>query len=153
VAGFAKGHLSFPAMALKAGLRAEYSSQMKESRLAPRISLATGFTEEGSQYAYGVFYQNRKISTSYEAGPAFYTGFALYPQLSEKGGQPAIPVEAYYKLYKDLVTTSPQSATVEAVMPGRRTFWRDKRPLRISTIGSPILTWIPNGNTSISPTR
>jgi len=125
VAGFAEGDIFlFPAMALKAGLRAEYSSQMKESRLAPRISLAYRFHGGGQvNMAYGVFYQKPEDIYFVQKPDLHFTQASHYIlNYQKKAGNRLFRVEAYYKLYKDLVTTVPTSRQQwKRLCQGRRT--------------------------------
>jgi vitamin B12 transporter len=110
VAGFAEGDIFlFPAMALKGGLRAEYSSQMKQFSLAPRISLAYRFHGGGQvNMAYGVFYQKPEDIYFAQKPDLHFTQASHYIlNYQKKGGNRLFRVEAYYKVYKNLVTTRP----------------------------------------------
>ena len=63
-AGFAEADLVFSKkIALKAGLRAEYSDLFKETNLAPRLALAYKTSQNGQvSLAYGNFFQNPNSS-------------------------------------------------------------------------------------------
>ncbi len=83
-----------------------YSNQ---SDIAPRISLAykTGKDAQISA-AYGIFYEkpdNQQLF--FYSQSEVYPGHPLYSELSENEQRQIFRIEAYYKLYKDLVKTAP----------------------------------------------
>jgi len=106
--------------------------------------------------AYGVFYQKPEdIYFVRKPDLHFYTGFRIISSIIRKrratGYSGWKPIN---KLYKDLVTTVPSVGNGgNGYARGVELSGGIKKTFKILTIGSPILTWIPNGNTSISPAR
>jgi len=120
-------------LSMKAGLRAEYSSQMKEFRLAPRISLAYRFHGGGQiNMAYGVFYQKPEDIYFIRKPDLHFTQASHYIlNYQKKAGNRLFRVEAYYKLYKDLVTTVPTVGNGgSGYARGVELFWRDKKTFK-----------------------
>jgi len=123
-------------LAAKIGLRYEYSSLIRKSDLAPRISLAykTGKDAQISA-AYGIFYQkaeNQQLFYTPDLGFTRATHYILNYQKMTKDQM--FRVEAYYKKYRDLIKTEPvnyyyfnynNSGSAEA--KGIEFFWRDKK--------------------------
>ena len=106
VAAFAEGDMIFTKqLALKAGLRAEYSQLFKAFEVSPRISLAYK-TSANSQVslAYGSFYQNPnndilKFVQNIDSEETNH--YILNYQFNSKGR--LFRAEAYYKDYANLV--------------------------------------------------
>jgi hypothetical protein len=126
-------------LAAKIGLRYEYSSLIRKSDLAPRISLAykTGKDAQISA-AYGIFYQkaeNQQLFYTPDLGFTRATHYILNYQRMTKDQM--FRVEAYYKKYSDLIKTLPvnyyyfnynNSGSAEA--KGIELFWRDKKTFK-----------------------
>lgn len=126
----------------RTGLRTEYSSYMKTSNLAPRVSLAykTGKFSQVS-FAYGDFFQQPTDdylrsydNLSYESATHF---IANYQVMTEKK---TFRIEAYRKNYHDLVRTFAVSPSTgidsvtnnsgDGYAQGFDFFWRDKKTFK-----------------------
>jgi vitamin B12 transporter len=123
------------------GGRYEYSSLQQRTNVAPRVSVAFK-TSKNSQIsaAYGEFYERpetrylfEKTSLNYERATHYILSFQ---HVEEKQ---TFRVEAYYKQYKDLVTTLPLNAAIpsdslenngKGYAQGVEVFWRDKKTFR-----------------------
>ncbi len=126
-------------LAAKFGVRYEYSTLLKQSDLAPRISLAykTGKDAQISA-AYGIFYQkpdNQQLFYTSGLGFTQATHYILNYQKMTKDR--VFRVEAYYKKYKDLVKTVPLSYNYfgynnagSGYADGIDLFWRDKKTFK-----------------------
>jgi outer membrane receptor for ferrienterochelin and colicin len=126
-------------LAAKIGLRYEYSSLIRKSDLAPRISIAynTGKDAQISE-DYGIFYQkaeNQQLFYTPDLGFTRATHYILNYQRMTKDQM--FRVEAYYKKYSDLIKTLPvnyyyfnynNSGSAEA--KGIELFWRDKKTFK-----------------------
>ncbi|WP_104734173.1 TonB-dependent receptor [Hanstruepera ponticola] len=127
-------------LALKAGLRLEYSELFKQFTLSPRISFAykTGQNSQMS-LAYGNFYQNPnsavlKFNQDLEAENTQH--YILNYQLNREGQ--IFRAEAYYKNYYDLVKydteftmfNSNYTNTGSAYATGLDLFWRDNKSFK-----------------------
>lgn len=127
-------------LALKAGLRMEYSELFKELTLAPRISFAykTGQNSQVS-LAYGNFYQNPnsailKFEQDLHAENARH--YILNYQLNREGQ--IFRAEAYYKDYDNLVKYDTEFTTFNsdytndgfAYATGLDLFWRDNKSIK-----------------------
>ena len=139
-AGFAETDIYLTnELAAKVGLRYEYSSIIKKSDLAPRISMAykTGKDAQISA-AYGIFYQkadNNQLFYTSNLGFTQATHYIINYQKMTK--DQIFRVEAYYKKYKDLIKTVPvnyyyfnynNKGSAEA--KGIEFFWRDKKTIK-----------------------
>lgn len=106
VAGFAEADVVFSKnLALKAGVRADYSQLFKSTEMAPRLSLAYK-TSKRSQVslAYGNFYQNPNndiLKFDQELQPQRTAHYIFNYQYNADGR--IFRAEAYYKDYKRLV--------------------------------------------------
>jgi vitamin B12 transporter len=120
-------------MAAKIGARAENSSLLKKMNWAPRISFAYRFND-GAQVnvAYGVFYQKPELVYLVQNRALGYTQATHYIiNYQKKANNRLVRVEAYYKKYKDLVTTTPVTANDgSGFAKGVEVFFRDKRTFR-----------------------
>jgi vitamin B12 transporter len=126
------------ALAIKAGGRFEYSSILKKSNIAPRISLAykAGNNAQMS-LAYGEFYQkpenNQLVNNS--TGKPLQIGYTkathyLINYIKTTSLQ-TFRVEAYYKKYNNLVKTFPDTNTLgTGYAQGFELFWRDKKSIK-----------------------
>jgi hypothetical protein len=139
-AGFAETDIYITnELAAKVGLRYEYSSLIKKSDLAPRISLAykTGKDAQISA-AYGVFYQkadNQQLFYTQNLGFTQATHYIVDYQKMTK--DQIFRIEAYYKKYKDLIKTIPinyfyfnYNNNGSAYARGIDFFWRDKKTFK-----------------------
>ena len=139
-AGFAETDIYLTnELAAKIGLRYEYSSLIRKSDLAPRVSFAykTGKDAQISA-AYGIFYQkaeNQQLFYTADLGFTRATHYILNYQKMTK--DQIFRVEAYYKKYDDLIKTIPvnyyyfnynNSGSADA--RGIEVFWRDKKTFK-----------------------
>ncbi len=126
-------------LAAKLGVRYEYSSLLKQSDIAPRISLAykTGKDAQISA-AYGIFYEKPDNQQLFFTPDMKFTQATHYVLNYQKMNKDQIfRIEAYYKLYKDLVKTIPLSYnyftynnTGSGYADGIELFWRDKKTFK-----------------------
>ncbi|HEY2728076.1 MAG TPA: TonB-dependent receptor, partial [Parafilimonas sp.] len=120
-------------IAAKIGLRAEYSSLLNKTNLAPRISFAYRL-QDGGQFnlAYGVFYQKPDIIYLLQNKNLNYTQAAHYIiNYQKKVNNRLLRIEAYYKKYKELVTTVPDTLNNGGgYAKGIELFFRDKRTFK-----------------------
>jgi outer membrane cobalamin receptor len=127
-------------LALKGGLRLEYSQLFEQLTLAPRISLAYK-TGQNSQIslAYGNFYQNPnnailKFEQNLQAENTRH--YILNYQLNREGQ--IFRAEAYYKDYDDLIKYDTEFSnfasnfnnTGFAYATGLDLFWRDNKSIK-----------------------
>ncbi len=126
-------------LAAKLGVRYEYSTLLKQSDIAPRISLAykTGKDAQISA-AYGIFYQKPDNQQLFFTPDLNFSRSIQYILNYQKMNKDRIfRVEAYYKLYKDLVKTVPLSYNYfgynnagSGYANGIEFFWRDKKTFK-----------------------
>ena len=126
-------------LAAKLGVRYEHSSVINKSDIAPRISLAykTGKNAQVS-LAYGVFYQKADNMQLFYTNTLGFTRADHYILNYQKIANDRIfRIEAYYKKYKDLITTVPvdfnyytYNNTGNGYAQGLDFFWRDKKTFK-----------------------
>lgn len=120
-------------VALRPGLRGEYSSLLRKAVLAPRASVGYRLGA-GSQLnlAYGVFYQkpeNRYLFQTRQLGFSRAEHYVL--NYSKKANNRFFRTEVYYKKYRNLVKTFPGiSLNGNGYAQGLEIFWRDKKTVR-----------------------
>ena len=126
-------------LAAKVGGRFEYSSIIKKSNLAPRISFAYK-VGTGAQLsaAYGVFYQkpeNNQLAYTSNLGYTKATHYILTYQKSTNDR--IFRTEIFYKKYKDLIKAIPISYYYSnynndgtGYAKGIEFFWRDKKSIK-----------------------
>jgi len=126
-------------LAAKLGGRFEYSTLLKQSDIAPRISLAykTGKDAQISA-AYGIFYEkpdNQQLFFSPNLKFTKSIQYILNYQIMNKDR--ILRVEGYYKIYQDLVRTIPLSYNYfrydnggSGYAGGLELFWRDKKTFK-----------------------
>lgn len=121
------------AVAMKFGLRSEYSALCSRFNLAPRISIAYK-VGEGAQFnaAYGVFYQ--KPGTSYlmqNAHLNFMQATHYILNYQKKANNRLLRLEVFYKAYRNLVTTKGGTANGgSGYATGAELFFRDKKTIK-----------------------
>ena len=132
-------------LALKAGVRAEYSEIFKDLTIAPRLSVAYKTSAKGQvSFAYGNFYQNPTsniLKFNQELKPQNTSHYILNYQVNSEGK--IFRVEAYYKDYNNLVkydtvsiaigTTrfnSNYNSTGYGFAKGLDVFWRDNKSIK-----------------------
>ena len=140
IAGFAESDIFLTnELAAKVGLRYEYSSLIRKSDLAPRVSLAYKTGEDAQiSAAYGIFYQkadNQQLFYTRDLGFTQATHYIVNFQKMTK--DQIFRVEAYYKRYKDLIKTVPvnyyyfnYNNNGSADAKGIELFWRDKKTFK-----------------------
>jgi vitamin B12 transporter len=126
-------------LAAKLGVRYEYSSLLKQSDVGPRVSLAykTGKDAQLSA-AYGIFYEkpdNQQLFYTTDLKFTEATHYILNYQKMNK--DQILRIEAYYKVYNNLVKTIPVSYTYSSYTNGGSGyadgidfFWRDKKTFK-----------------------
>lgn len=120
-------------VATKIGLRAEYASLLNQWVLAPRISFAYRFNDGGQvNAAYGIFYQMPGIEYLNRNRDLDFTRATHYVlNYQKKANNRLLRVEAYYKSYRDLVTTQPVTLNSgDGYAKGIELFFRDKRTIK-----------------------
>ncbi|SEN60936.1 Outer membrane receptor proteins, mostly Fe transport [Chitinophaga rupis] len=133
-AGFAESDIYFtPRFVGRFGGRLEYSTVLAKVNLAPRASLAYKL-DDYSQFslAYGDYYQKPepqylrfKQDLSYMKATHY---IASFQRLSSNY---TFRVEAFYKKYKDLVKTVPDTLTNgTGYAKGIELFWRDRKTIK-----------------------
>lgn len=127
-------------MALKAGLRADYSELFKQTSVAPRISLAYKTSQHGQvSLAYGNFYQNPNndiLKFNQDLKSQNTTHYILNYQYNTDGK--IFRAEAYYKNYDHLVKYDTEFASFDsnfnnkgnAYAKGIDIFWRDNKGIK-----------------------
>lgn len=130
-------------LSAKIGARAEYSSYLEKSNIAPRIALAYRFAKDWTtSFAYGLFYQNPE--SKYINGPAnlgFQQSQHYIFQVQRAVDGRSLRLEAFYKKYDDLLKVKNleyidgQNQYVQTAdnnngygyAKGLELFWRDKK--------------------------
>ena len=127
-------------MALKAGLRVEYSELFKQATVSPRVSLAYKTSKKSQvSLAYGDFYQNPgndilKFNQDLEAQKTQH--YILNYQLNAEGK--IFRAEAYYKNYDKLIKYNTDFASFDSnynnsgngFAKGLDLFWRDSKSIK-----------------------
>ncbi|MGN7865614.1 TonB-dependent receptor [Chryseobacterium sp. 22458] len=131
------------ALSAKVGIRAENSSYLGKSNIAPRLALAYRLADRWTaNIAYGLFYQNPE--SKYINGPAnldFQKSQHYILQIMRSSEGRSLRFEAFYKKYDQLVKTynifpgKQQSQQVQSAFnnegygyaKGLEVFWRDNK--------------------------
>ncbi|ROH98962.1 TonB-dependent receptor [Chryseobacterium sp. G0240] len=131
------------ALSAKIGVRAENSSFLNKSNIAPRFALAYRFAKDWtSSFAYGIFYQNPE--SKYINGPAnldFQKSQHYIFQVQRTSEGRSLRFEAFYKKYDHLIKTfniTPGKEQNQQVLTalnndgygyakGLELFWRDNK--------------------------
>jgi vitamin B12 transporter len=140
ISGFAETNIYLTnELAAQLGVRYEYSTLLKQSDIAPRISLAykTGKDAQISA-AYGIFYEKPDNQQLFFTPNLKFTQATHYILNYQKMNKDQIfRIEAYYKLYNDLVKTAPLSYNYftynnggSGYADGIELFWRDKKTFK-----------------------
>lgn len=120
-------------IAAKVGGRFEYSSIIKKTNVAPRLSLAykTGKDAQVS-LAYGTFYQKPENTQLIQTTNLDYTRATHYIANYQKTNKfYTFRVEGFYKKYEDLIKTSPAiNNDGEGYAKGIEVFFRDKKTIK-----------------------
>lgn len=136
---FAETDLGFSNnLSAKVGLRSEYSSELNQWNLAPRLAMAYRLSKKWTtSLAYGIFYQNPE-QKYFGSDPLNYQKAEHYifqVQKSEEGR--SFRLEAFYKNYFDLIKTKVLNYRPVAInnngdgyAKGFEVFWRDKKTIK-----------------------
>lgn len=127
-------------LAAKIGGRYEYSSVIRKSDIAPRLSFAYK-VGKGAQVsaAYGIFYQKPENQQLFFTTQLGYTRADHYILTYQKSTNDRIfRVEAFHKDYKDLVKSYPVISSTtnlydnngKGYARGIEVFWRDKKSIK-----------------------
>ena len=127
------------ALALKGGLRAEHSSLLDKTNLAPRASMAYKISKSTqASFAYGIFYQEpeRRYLPGYK-GMDFMRADHYILQWQKVASGRSLRVEAFYKKYQQLQKTGVTGFTETVInnngygdARGFEFFWRDKKTIK-----------------------
>jgi outer membrane cobalamin receptor len=127
-------------LALKAGVRAEYSELFKEFNVAPRLSLAYKTSKKGQvSLAYGNFYQNplsNVLKFNQDLKAQSTTHYILNYQLNADGK--IFRAEAFYKDYNSLIKYDSEFVNFNTNITndgfgyatGLDLFWRDSKSIK-----------------------
>ena len=120
-------------LAGKIGIRAEHSSIIQQSNIAPRASVAYKLKRAGQlSFAYGMFYQKPDQQYLYQSNQLNYQRadhYILNYQYQPKDR--IIRVEAYYKKYPHLLKTIPSfNNNGKGYAKGIELFYRDKKSIK-----------------------
>ena len=127
-------------LAMKVGIRAEYSELFKDYSVAPRLSLAYKTSAKSQiSLAYGNFYQNPESSIlkfNQNLKPRNTTHYILNYQLNNDGQ--IFRAEAYYKDYNDLIKYDSDFVDFDTSInndgfgyaQGLDLFWRDSKSVK-----------------------
>lgn len=135
MAGFAEADLYFTTRIMgRIGFRSEYSSLLQKGNLAPRISLAYKLGEKDQfSVAYGDFYE-RPDTLLWLAGGnklGFTRATHYIASFQRVSNDYTFRVEAYYKVYSNLVTTVPDTTNGgTGYAKGIEFFWRDRKTFK-----------------------
>jgi hypothetical protein len=120
-------------IAAKIGLRAEHSTLLNKTNIAPRISFAYRLRNGGQfNVAYGIFYQKPGVLYFLESDNLDYAKATHYViNYQRKFNNRLIRIETYYKQYKNLVTTVPDTVSKgDGYAKGIELFFRDKHTFK-----------------------
>ncbi|MBS1755949.1 MAG: TonB-dependent receptor [Bacteroidetes bacterium] len=128
-------------IAAKTGGRMEYSALMKKWNIAPRVSFAYKFKNNGqASFAYGIFYQNPETkylpTTNQALGFAMATHYIL--QYQKQHNDRIFRTEIFYKKYNHLYKTNTDNFgrllasdnSGFGYAQGVEIFWRDKKTFK-----------------------
>ena len=137
---FAETDLGFSNnLSAKVGVRAESSSYLDKTNVAPRFALAYRLSKDWtSSFAYGIFYQNPESKYLNSNTPWTFQKaehYILQVQKSSEGR--SFRLEAFYKDYQKLVKTFGDQYAQTAInnngngiAKGAEIFWRDKKTFK-----------------------
>ena len=120
-------------------MRLEHSSLLKETNLAPRLSLAYKLDKHSqASVAYGIFYQDPERKYLPSADPLTFMRATHYiAQYQRVANQQSFRAEVFYKKYHHLVKTADSQGGQTAVnndgygdAKGIEFFWRDKKTIK-----------------------
>ena len=126
-------------IAAKIGARAEHSSLLNKWDVAPRLSIAYKFADEGqASFAYGIFYQDpEKRYLPSTALLDFSRADHYILQYQKIANGRTFRTEVFYKKYHDLFKTASSNGREAAInnkgygdAKGWEFFWRDKKTIK-----------------------
>ena len=120
-------------IAAKLGVRSEYSSFLGKVNLAPRIGLGYRLNDGGQiNIGYGIFYQKPDLIYLVQQRDLVYARADHYIiNYIKKANNRLFRVEAYYKNYKNLLTTLPAvTNNGDGYAKGVEFFFRDKKTFK-----------------------
>lgn len=126
-------------LAAKIGARAEHSTMLNKTNLAPRVSLAYKLGRESqASLAYGIFYQNPELRYQPAVSPITFMKATHYiAQYQKTTSLTTFRIEAFYKEYDNLLKTSNvngrelgSSNNGFGEASGFELFWRDKKHVK-----------------------
>ncbi len=126
-------------LAAKLGARAERSSLLNKTNLAPRISLAYKLGKQSqASLAYGIFYQNPELRYQPAINPLLFMKATHYiAQYQKTTSLTTLRLEVFYKKYDNLVKTKNINGRDVANnnngygdASGFELFWRDKKTVK-----------------------
>lgn len=126
-------------LSAKIGLRAENSSSLSQTNLAPRLALGFRLAEHlTGSLAYGIFYQNPETKYMNSAAPITFQKADHYVfQLQRSSEGRSLRMEVFYKNYQKLIKTIGNQMVQTAISndgngnaKGLELFWRDRKTFR-----------------------
>ncbi len=123
----------------KIGVRAENSSYLEKTNIAPRFALAYRISSQWTtSLAYGIFYQNPESKYLNSSAPLTFQKSEHYIfQLQRNSDGRSLRMEAFYKNYDQLVKTSgnqyiqiAENNSGNGYGKGLEIFWRDQKSLK-----------------------
>ncbi|MFN2439182.1 MAG: TonB-dependent receptor plug domain-containing protein, partial [Chitinophagaceae bacterium] len=126
-------------LAVKGGLRFEYSSLLDKTNIAPRFSVAYKLGKESqASLAYGIFYQNPEKRHLPSPNPLNFMKATHYiAQYQKVANQQSFRTEIFYKKYDNLIKTGEVNFRESAInnkgfgdAKGLEFFWRDKKTIK-----------------------
>jgi len=120
-------------IAAKIGLRAEYSSLLNRTNLAPRASVAYKLNKNAQlSFDYGIFYQKPEKTYLFLNQALPYTKATHYILTYQKiVSNATLRIAGFYKKYNQLVKTFPDTSVAgNGYAQGVELFWRDKKTFK-----------------------
>ncbi|MEO6133857.1 MAG: TonB-dependent receptor [Ginsengibacter sp.] len=126
-------------LAAKIGSRAEHSDLLNKWNVAPRISLAYKFKNNGqASFAYGLFYQNPENKYLPSINALHFSKATHYIlQYQKISTDYTFRTEIFYKKYDDLIKTGSTNNSAKAInndgfgdAKGIEFFWRDRKSIK-----------------------
>lgn len=131
---FAESDLYYTsALALRLGLRGEYSSLIDKINLAPRISVAYKISPKTTaNIAYGNFFQQPSLEYTYSLQDRDYSKASHYiANVQTVTKDYTFRTELFYKKYSQLIKTVPDTTlSGNGYAQGIEVFWRDRKTLK-----------------------
>jgi hypothetical protein len=133
-AAFAEGDIYFtPQFVGRVGGRMEYSSKLAKMNFAPRVSVAYKLDQNSQvSLAYGDYYQKPEQQyLRFKPDLGYMKATHYIASIQRVTNAHTLRIEAFYKKYRDLVKTSPDTATSgTGYARGIELFWRDRKSIK-----------------------